>query len=133
VNPADVDSVLPFGGHKGSALCLAIELLAGLVAGAEVGLGVENEYNLGALFVAFSLARPMLEDSIMTLTHLLGDIRSSRPLPGHERVLVPGDRSNACRAAALEAGSLEVGDETLQVLRTMAAGGAGMQGDRLIK
>jgi hypothetical protein len=31
------------------------------------------------------------------------------------------------------AGTLDVGDETLQVLQTMAAGGAGMQGDRLIK
>lgn len=133
INPAEVDAVLPFGGHKGSALCLAIELLAGLVAGAEVGLGVENEYDLGALFMAFALSRPALKDSIATLTNLLADIRTSKPLPGHQRVLVPGDRSDAHRAAALAAGSIDVEDETLQVLRTMAAGGAGMQGDRLTK
>jgi L-2-hydroxycarboxylate dehydrogenase (NAD+) len=133
VNPAEVDSVMPFGGHKGSALCLAIELLAGLVAGAEVGLGVENEYNLGALFIAFTLGRPTLMDSFATLSQLLADIRSSTPFPGRQRVLVPGDGSAARRAAALEAGCLDVEDQTLQILQTMAAGEVGMQGDRLTK
>jgi L-2-hydroxycarboxylate dehydrogenase (NAD+) len=129
--PAEVEAVLPFGGHKGSALCLAIELLAGLVAGAQMGLAVRTEYDLGALFVAFELSPAAGADSRALMSRLLGDIRSAKPLPGQSAVLVPGDRSTALRAAALDAGYIDLKDETLQVLRTMAVGGTGLRGGRL--
>lgn len=128
--PTEVEGVLAFGGYKGSALCLAVELLAGLVAGAQMGLAVGTEYDLGALFLAFELSGPIATDRMTLMSRLLGDIRSSKPLPGHSAVVVPGDGSHERRTAALDAGYLEVDDETLQKLRAMAAGGRGMQGDR---
>jgi L-2-hydroxycarboxylate dehydrogenase (NAD+) len=129
--PTAVEAVVAFGGHKGSALCLAIELLAGLVAGAQMGLAVRDEYDLGALFAAFELSRSGVPDSMAAIASLLWDIRSARPLAGQSAVLVPGDRSKWQRATALAAGCLDVKDETLEMLRTMAAGGIGLQGGRL--
>lgn len=130
-NPTEVEAVLAFGGHKGSALCLAVELLAGLVAGAQMGLAVRTEYDLGALFLAFELSQPLVADSNTHMSRLLSDIRSAKPLAGNSAVLVPGDRSNGQRAAAVDAGYLDVKDETLQMLRTMAAGDTGLRGGRL--
>ena len=130
-NPNDVEAVLPFGDHKGSALCVAIELLAGLVAGARMGLAVDTEYDLGAVFMAFALARPGLAESLGALSDLLVDIRSSAGLPGHGPVAAPGDLSRARRAAAITAGQIDVGEGILKMLRSMAAGGTGLEADRL--
>lgn len=129
--PTEVEAVVAFGGHKGSALCLAVELLAGLVAGAQMGLAVRTEYDLGALFLAFELSGSVVAASLVPMSRLLSDIRSASPLPGHSAVTVPGDRSSERRATALAAGYLDVPDEILQTLRAMAAGGIGMRGGRL--
>jgi L-2-hydroxycarboxylate dehydrogenase (NAD+) len=132
-NPADVNAALPFGGHKGSALCLALELFAGLVAGAKIGLTVESEYDLGASFMAFSLAGESAADGAATVSVLLDEIRSSDPLPEVAAVAVPGDRSRTRREAALASGAVDVEGRTLGLLKAMASGDKGFEGDRLTR
>lgn len=133
-NPRQVESVLPFGGHKGSALCLAIELLAGLVAGGRVGLQVDDEYGLGAVFIAIA---PELRPNGSTdptgglVDLLLEDLRGLPPVPGGSDVRAPGDRSAANKKAALDSGRLMLDDETLELLQRMAGGGEGLHADKL--
>jgi LDH2 family malate/lactate/ureidoglycolate dehydrogenase len=118
------DAVLPFGGHKGFALCLAVELLAGSLTGARMGLEVTSEYDLGAVFLALD-ASGVLGGGSASVGRLRDEVRASRPAPGIDRVRVPGDRAAEHRRAALVAGSVTVDDETFERLREMSRGVTG--------
>ncbi len=121
-----VASVLAFGGHKGSALCLALELLAGTLTGAKMGLEVTGEYDLGAVFLAVDPGALVPGgDPGAAAERLVDSVRSSRPAPGHDAVLVPGDRTATRREAALAAGVVEVDPVTMAGLRRMAASDEG--------
>ncbi len=113
-------AVQAFGGHKGSALCLALELLCGALCGARMGREVDSEYDLGAIFLAVDPGALLPADDPGARERLVESIKGSRPAPGHERVLVPGDRSAARRAAALAAGVVDVHPATMSRLRRMA-------------
>jgi ureidoglycolate dehydrogenase (NAD+) len=54
--PADVNAVRAFGGTKGSALNVMVEVLAGLLTGARAGLAVKSEFDCGALLIALNPA-----------------------------------------------------------------------------
>ncbi|MBW3641275.1 MAG: Ldh family oxidoreductase [Actinobacteria bacterium] len=110
-------AVQAFGGHKGSALCLALELLCGALSGGRMGREVDSEYDLGVIFLAVAL---LPTDDPGAQERLVESIRGSRPAPGHQRVLVPGDRAAARRAAALAAGVVDVHPATMSRLRRMA-------------
>ena len=119
-------SVLPFGGHKGSALCLALELLVGVLTGAKMGLEVGGEYELGAVFLAVDPSALVPHgDPEAAVERLVNSVRASRPAPGHDAVRVPGDRAAARREAALAAGVVEVDSATMARLRRMAVSDEG--------
>ncbi len=119
-------SVLAFGGHKGSALCLALELLVGALTGAKMGLEVADEYDLGAVFLAVDPGALVPDsDSAAAAERLLESIRASNPATGQDDVLVPGDRAAARREAALAAGVVEVDPATMARLRRMAVSDEG--------
>lgn len=119
-------AVLAFGGHKGAALCLALELLVGTLTGARMGLEVTSEYDLGALFLAVDpealvpAGRPA-----EAVERLVDSIRASRPAPGHDVVRAPGDEASARREAAQAAGTVEVEAATMARLRRMAVSDEG--------
>ncbi len=119
-------SVLAFGGHKGSALCLALELLAGALTGAKMGLEVGGEYDLGAVFLAVDPGVLVPGgDPRAGAERLVDSVRASRPAPGHDAVLAPGDRAAARREAALAGGVVEVDPVTMARLRRMAVSDEG--------
>jgi L-2-hydroxycarboxylate dehydrogenase (NAD+) len=121
VEPEKVSAVKAFGGARGYALCLAIEILAGVLVPAKVGLAVNNQFDLGALFVAIKPnlfgASHFYEES---LEKLLSEIRTSRPNPGNKAVLVPGDRAVAAETRHRQMGTVEIDDTTYEHLKIMA-------------
>ncbi|WP_344139863.1 Ldh family oxidoreductase [Luedemannella flava] len=90
--PSAVTAVKAFGGPKGSALNLAIEVLAGLLPAGRGGLSVEDEFDCGATFLALDPesfdAGPFFPDRV---SDLLGEVRNSRPLRTGGEVRAPGD------------------------------------------
>ncbi|GAA3830875.1 L-sulfolactate dehydrogenase [Sphaerisporangium flaviroseum] len=122
VEPAQVDAVLPFGEHKGSALCLAIELLAGTVAGAAMGGQVDDEYSLGAMFLAVN----PVSGAHHHVSALVDEIVASIPMQGADNVQVPGQGSLRRKGEGLQRGWLDVADSTYKTLSTMAKGGTGL-------
>jgi len=128
-NPARVESALPFGGPKGSALCIAIELIAGLVPGGQMGTAVADEYDLGAVFIAIRPADA--DNSASKVDQLLEEVRSASPRPGVSAVRAPGDQSRSNYHDRLRVGTLEIGLETVDILRRMAQGKPGIEADRL--
>ncbi|MDE2577879.1 MAG: Ldh family oxidoreductase [Hyphomicrobiales bacterium] len=90
----------PFGGHKGSALALMIELLAGVLIGQPTSVEAAREDNGdggpprgGLLLLAFDPAR--FGDAAGWRAHASAYFAQLRALPG---IRLPGDRRRAERA-----------------------------------
>jgi LDH2 family malate/lactate/ureidoglycolate dehydrogenase len=97
-----------------------------------MGQRVQDEYDLGAVFIAIepwnvteALEKPVGTDV------LLDEIRSLKPLSGTDHVSAPGDNSAQKVADALTDGTITIDSSTLEILRNMAAGGAGLTADKL--
>lgn len=91
VTPGAVSAVRAFGGSKGWALNLGLEILCGGLAGAAMGLRVNNEFDCGAFFMALD-AQSFSGDLPSAVSELLRDVRTSRPCTTGAVVRVPGDR-----------------------------------------
>src|ERR1700693_5485348 len=108
---ADEGMLLPLGGmeagYKGYGLAMIIGLLAGTLGGAAMGKEVidfnhddDSVTNTGQAIAAINIAAfgdvGVFKASVDTLVR---DFRHSSRMPGVERILVPGERSHAIRAA----------------------------------
>ena len=124
-------ALLPIGGHKGSGLALAIEVLTGALAGAGLSprmvntgltgarrdIGGAQERGLGQLFVAIDPdrfgGRELFESR---LRDLAASIKGATPADGFEEVLLPGELEQ--RAERLD---VELPAASLDELRALAA------------
>ncbi|MDY6837826.1 MAG: Ldh family oxidoreductase [Thermodesulfobacteriota bacterium] len=111
-------AVVPFGGHKGYGLALAIELLAGPLVGAKAGKSVPG--TRGFLIGAFSLHnQTALEKFKNNVMALVREIKNARRNPGVNEILVPGeDRLQKLKLASVE--GLQISDESYQKLLNLA-------------
>lgn len=113
---ADEGMLLPLGGmeagYKGYGLALIIGLLAGTLGGAAMGREVidfnhddGSVTNTGQAIAAINIAAfgdvAVFKASVDALVR---DFRGSRRMPGVGRILVPGERSHATRAARMHDG-----------------------------
>jgi LDH2 family malate/lactate/ureidoglycolate dehydrogenase len=91
-------AVLPFGGPKGSAISLTIDMLSGVLSGAAYGKhlhtleDLNNEQNLGHFFLAVDVEKFMpYEEFCQRSDDLLTQLRTVPPAQGFSEVLAPGD------------------------------------------
>lgn len=122
--PADVNAVRAFGGAKGWALNLAVEILAGLLTGGRAGVDVESEFDCGAVLIAMDPgstgAASTFQDAV---TRLLDSVRGSRPQRPDAPVRCPGDRGRSLlRVADHSRDPLDIPDATLEMMRRMGDG-----------
>ena len=100
---ADEGFLLPIGGYKGYGLALVFGLLAGTLNGAAMGRDVVDfnkddatPTNTGHVIVALDVARfSPVEEFKRRVDTVIRDLRSSKPMPGVERIRLPGDGSHA--------------------------------------
>jgi LDH2 family malate/lactate/ureidoglycolate dehydrogenase len=93
--------LLPMAGHRGYALALIWEVLTGVLSGGpRFGEGVafpgnHSEPTRGSLFLlAIDPAAAMAYESFTTRVDAMIDLmHDARPVPGVDRVVVPGERS----------------------------------------
>ncbi|MCX7591539.1 MAG: Ldh family oxidoreductase, partial [Kiritimatiellae bacterium] len=116
--------LLPFGGHKGGALIVAVQLLAGLLAGSPAIPPFGKGYGLLLVGLKKDLFRPA-EDYDEALAEFIARYHSVPSLPGH-RVRLPG----ALRYSTLRSRSenfLEISESLAEMLdlRTVRPGTAG--------
>jgi uncharacterized oxidoreductase len=127
-NPQDFydgGAFLPFGGHKGYALMVAVEFLGGLFSGAdsyaEAPRGGGNFGHQGVTMIAFraDLFQPMPQFK-QKVDQLSQRLRATPPAPGFAEVLVPGDPEARARAVRRRDG-IPIPDDIWQSLTAAAA------------
>lgn len=118
-------AINPFGGAKGYGLGLAVSLLAGLMSGGDpdpevVGtLDIENVCNKGDLFLAIDGETLAGRDFVERASRHLERIRQSAPVPGTDRVLVPGDRGTE-RALAAASEGVPIAPRVWDMIRSLS-------------
>ena len=122
-DPEAAAAVIPFGGPKGYALCLALEILSGALVTASMGPEVESQFDIGFLAIGIDPSAFGVRDSMKTeVDELLSTIRRSKPRDGVTAVHVPGDRARLQRERAQSAGVMDVADDTWSRLLKMEGG-----------
>lgn len=120
-NPQTAEAVLPFDGAKGYALCLAIEILTGALVSARMGLTVQDQYDLGFLFIAIDPQVFVPLSAFQTdIEVLFSSICNSRSRPGADLPRLPGQGSKEKRATAEALGEVSIDDETFKRLEQMS-------------
>lgn len=100
--------LLPFGGHKGYALAVVVQLLTTALTGAAAIPGTSGDYGLCVV----AMQRDLLVDKGMydKITGEVSEaIKAARPAVPGQPALLPGERSAANRARSLSEG-IEISD-----------------------
>lgn len=103
---------LAWGGHRGSGLALAVQLL-GILAGSAVVIDDVSNYGLFFLVVDPEILMPGGEFKAR-VSELRRTLAASRPMPGTSQVRVPGDGSLQRRKQALAAGVVNIDERVYQ-------------------
>ena len=119
--------LLPIGGYKGAGLALMLGLLAGTLNGAAFGKDVvdfnadkASATNTGQFILALDIARFIDPDIFAREAQRhLDAMRESKPLPGFERVRLPGDDRALRREQRLREG-IEIPSPLLHKLNALA-------------
>lgn len=98
-------ALVPFGGHKGSALALMIEILATTLAGSMPIASADFKMGNPTLLLAWTIDRfTPLQTFQSHVANLLDHIKSSPPADGFTEVLLPGEVEVRRRAERLQQG-----------------------------
>ena len=120
VDPNEADAVMAFGGAKGYALCYAIEILTGAFVGSKMGSRVNDEYDLGFIFIALD---PMmftdLDEFINAVDFLANEVRHSKSIDPNNCVRVPGDRTARLLQENSVSNTIMVENDILERIKTM--------------
>lgn len=127
-------ALLPSGGHKGSGLALAVEVLTGVLAGGELGPELINTSmtgsatsssatrtgTVGSLYVAVDPDRFVGREAFRARMGRLAElITSTPPAPGFAEVLLPGTLEARAQAQA-DANGIPLEDRTVELLEALA-------------
>ena len=85
-------ALLPFGGHKGFALGLVIDILAGALSGAGCSRPDSDRPGNGFLLIAIDIARFREKSAFNAdVEQLIEYVNSSKLAPGFSEILTPGE------------------------------------------
>ncbi len=104
-------AIRAFGGYKGAALALLVEVLTHpLVSTTQDNAGHKMDW--GNLLLAID--PELLVDGntfVERVTSLVQRLKDAKKLPGIDEILVPGERGDRFMEAVMEAGSIDVEDQ----------------------
>lgn len=120
-------SILPMGGHKGYAISFMVDVLAGVLTGADVSPHVDGPYQAerasgcGHLFLALDIGAFLAPDEFARrMEALIDELRAQPTREGVETILFPGEPEARSRGAARRDG-VELAPGTIEALRRLAA------------
>lgn len=101
-------ALLPFGGHRGTGLSIAVQVLVGALTGV-ADLPLTPEHDWGHFFLVIDPSS-LRNDTGAIATQLMSSISATPTRDGAE-VRIPGHRTLKLRDAALERGTVDVDDQ----------------------
>lgn len=110
-------AMAPWGGHKGSGMAVAIQLL-GALAGAPSHTSETGDWGLLVVAMDPEMFRP-IEEFKKEVDAYSETIRSSQPLKGQDTIKMPFDRSWAIREKTREGGTVEVETSVVESLKKL--------------
>ena len=121
-DPAEawVGAILPWGGHRGYGIALAVHLL-GILGGGKTIIHDVSDTGFFFLLIDPEMLMPLTEFRAKA-SELVRHIESSRPAPGVEKVRVHGMSSAARREATHQHGYFEIDDSVYQMLAARREG-----------
>jgi L-2-hydroxycarboxylate dehydrogenase (NAD+) len=112
-DPNDAIALIPFGGYKGYAINVLLEVMTAALVGGKSGLLQMDESGLGGFLMLIDPSSlGSLEAFKKQTDKLVTDIEAVTPAEGFTEVRVPGHKSQALRQEQLVQGFLEVDDAT---------------------
>jgi LDH2 family malate/lactate/ureidoglycolate dehydrogenase len=119
--------LLPIGGYKGYGLALVVGLIAGTLNGAAMGRDVidfnadaQSATNTGQAVVAIDPSAFGDTGAFkVAVDKVIRDLRASERMPGVERILMPGEKSNATIARQRKEG-IAIAASLMQTLDRLA-------------
>ncbi|WP_340120150.1 Ldh family oxidoreductase [Pelagibius sp. 7325] len=121
--------LLPFGGHKGSGLSLAVDMLSGVLSGARFLTDIspwtdypERPCGTGHFFLLIDPKRLLGAEAYdAAIAHFRDIVQTTPPADTAQPVQLPGQREQERRAAALSSGVAIPGDLLAQIEALAAA------------
>ncbi len=93
-DPNSLYALLPFGGYKGYAISLAVEILAGILGGGILSVEVPAGSMRQGGFIVAALDPSRLidrEEYLSKIEMLIKTIKNTQPAKGYSEVLIPGE------------------------------------------
>src|SRR3954468_22348048 len=125
-DPADLDrggSLAPVGGYKGFGLALMVEVLAGVLTGAQFGqnAGVVNGKE-GHFFLALNPEAFMPRSEFTArMDELLGWVKSGQRIEGVDEIVYPGERGQRRSMQLTSEGKVPLDDVAWSTLQGLCA------------
>jgi ureidoglycolate dehydrogenase (NAD+)/L-2-hydroxycarboxylate dehydrogenase (NAD+) len=119
-DPANVLGAVPFGGYKGFALALAIEILCGPLVRTEIGKN-GNLGKRGALFIIISpeLFHNKLLVFKKKVTNFLNEQKNAKKKNGINEIFIPGEKGERRKNEILKAGFIDIDDKILEEVKKL--------------
>ena len=112
-------AILPIAEHKGSALSLALEILAGPLVSAKAGLkAVGGSWGFLVACINPEIFVPITQFEYQ-IQCLIEEIKNAPPAPGFSNVLIPGERSAQSREANLRKNTINIPEIVMKDLENM--------------
>jgi len=108
---------LPFGGHKGYALSVVVQLISGVLMGAAPVPEAGRDYGIFILAISPGIFGDR-EDFQEGVSQFVDRIKEARHADGVEEILLPGERASRQRERGLREG-IEVDETLLDTLRKL--------------
>jgi LDH2 family malate/lactate/ureidoglycolate dehydrogenase len=119
-DPSQVTAVLPFGGYKGYALAVMLEIMTGPFLGVDVGLkGDLSQRGALCLFFSPSLFGVDTEAFNARVNTFINNIKNARVAEGHEEIFVPGEQGERRRRKCLQEGAIDFDEEAFNQLKSL--------------
>ena len=122
VNPHEAlqGAMAVWGGHRGSGLAIAVQLL-GVMAGSAAFPPDLEDFGYMIILVDPAMFRP-IEEFKKEVDEFSAKMRSNPPLPGGSPLRMPFERSNGIREKTKQAGEFEVEEGVVERLKTLIGG-----------
>ncbi|QUT07825.1 Ldh family oxidoreductase [Sphingobium phenoxybenzoativorans] len=102
-------AMLAWGGPRGSALSIAVQIFGALAGGAAPAADFQDS---GFFFLVFDPAMLMPADKFKTqVSSFINDIKTSRPAPGQPPVRIPGEHGHKNRREGRVRGKIDLDDK----------------------